>query len=122
YGDGACHRRSGRRAVRISGITLNKESDMTNVTKLPTAMDRAEALKAKALNFIEQAQGALGEAEELLTSDERRHDAPSPAAQHAMAHLVEVDNVLEEAAKMLGGGIKVVKCTNIQQVSLTRRD
>ncbi|MCJ2056651.1 hypothetical protein MKL09_08795, partial [Methylobacterium sp. J-048] len=46
YGDGACHRRSGRRAVRISGITLNKESDMTNVTKLPTAMDRAEALKA----------------------------------------------------------------------------
>ncbi|MCJ2087523.1 hypothetical protein MKK88_16260 [Methylobacterium sp. E-005] len=95
---------------------------MTNVTKLPTAMGRAEALKAKALNFIEQAQGALGEAEEALTTDERRHDAPSPAAQHAMVHLVEVDNVLEQAAKMLGGGITVVKCINIQQVSLTRRD
>ena len=95
---------------------------MTNVTKLPTAVDRAEALKAKALNFIEQAQGALGEAEEMLSTDERRHNAPSPAAQHAMVQLVEVDNVLEEAAKMLGGGIKVVSCTNIRQVSLTHRD
>ena len=94
---------------------------MTNITKLPTAMDRADVLKAKALNFIEQAQGALGEAEEVLTTDERRHDTPSPAAQHAMVHLVEVDNVLEQAAKMLGGGI-TAKCTNIQQVSLTRRD
>ncbi|MCJ2068799.1 hypothetical protein MKK75_08295, partial [Methylobacterium sp. J-030] len=109
-------------AVRTYGLTQEKGSTMTNVTKLPTAMDRAEALKAKALNFIEQAQGALGEAEEALTSDERRHDAPSPAAQHAMVHLVEVDNVLEQAAKMLGGGITVVRCTNVQQVSLTRRD
>ncbi|WP_267424895.1 hypothetical protein [Methylobacterium sp. GC_Met_2] len=109
-------------AVRTYGITPQKEFDMSNVTKLPTAMDRAEALKAKALNFIEQAQGALGEAEEALTTDERQHDTPSPAAQNAMVHLVEVDNVLERAAEMLGGGIKVVSCTNIRQVTLTRRD